>query len=82
MRYKVIMLKEGDNFVGVVPDLNVSSFGKTLTQAFNNTREAVELYCEDLKVLPFASSEDELKSRTDGTCDNMIKMLEITIPEG
>ena len=44
---KYIVYKEGDYFVSQCLNVDVSSFGKTLDEAINNLKEAVELYLDD-----------------------------------
>ena len=62
MEYIALMHKEKNEYVAVVPDLNfVSSYGDTFIEAVHNIVEASELYCEDLKTLPKASSLEELE---------------------
>ena len=66
MEYIAFIHKENDDYVAVVPDLNfTSSFGDTFADAVHNMVEAGELYCEDLKTLPKASTLEELMQRND-----------------
>ena len=66
MEYIAFIHKEKDNYIAVVPDLNfTSSYGKTFKEAVHNIKEASELYCEDLKSLPKASTLEELMQRED-----------------
>jgi len=66
MEYIAFIYKEDDTYVAVVPDLNfTSSYGETFADAVHNIIEASELYCEDLKTLPKASSLEELLQRDD-----------------
>ena len=61
MKYIAFIHKEDNNYLAVVPDLNyTSSFGSTFEEAISNIIEASELYCEDLKKLPKASSLKDL----------------------
>jgi len=46
--YNLITYKEWDFFIGKVLENNISSFGKTEKEAYDNTIEALELYNEDL----------------------------------
>ena len=66
MEYIAFIHKEDDSYVAVVPDLNfTSSYGHTFKEAVHYIIEASELYCEDLKTLPKASSLEELMQRDD-----------------
>ena len=61
MKYIAFIHKEDDLYIAVVPDLNfTSSYGDTFEDAVKNIIDASELYCEGLKVLPKASSLNEL----------------------
>ena len=44
--YRSEVLKEGDVYVAVCPDLNVSSFGDTGEDAGHSLQEAVEAFLE------------------------------------
>ena len=66
MDYIAFINKEGDSYVGVIPDLNfTSSYGKTFKDAVYNIKEAGELYCDDLDKLPKSSTLEELMKRDD-----------------
>ena len=66
MEYIAFIHKEDDMYVAVVPDLNfTSSYGTTFKEAVHNIIEASELYCEDLKTLPKASTLEGLMVRKD-----------------
>ncbi len=66
MRYIAFMYKEDNDYVAVVPDLGfTSSYGETFEHAFEMIKEAAELYCDDLKTLPKASTLEELMQRDD-----------------
>jgi len=45
--YRAEFFKEEDIYVGIVPELNVSSFGKTLEEAKRSLQEAVEAFIEE-----------------------------------
>lgn len=45
--YRAEFFKEGDAYVGVAPELNVSSFGETLEEARYSLQEAVEAFVEE-----------------------------------
>jgi len=42
-----VVWKEDDMYVSWCPDLDVASQGKTVEEALNNLKEAIELYLED-----------------------------------
>jgi len=76
MDYIALIHKEDDNFVAIVPDLNyTSSFGETFAETVHMIIEACELYCEDIDILPKASTyEDLIKSEDipDGAIPQLI----------
>lgn len=41
------VFREGDLYVAVCPDLNVSSYGETSTEARDSLREAIEAFIEE-----------------------------------
>lgn len=43
----VTIFKEGDSFVAVSPELNVSSFGETIPDAKDAIAEAIEAFVEE-----------------------------------
>jgi predicted RNase H-like HicB family nuclease len=45
------IFREGDVFVGVCPDLDVSSFGETVEEARQCLREALEAFIEECDAL-------------------------------
>ena len=52
--YRAEFFREGDCYVGLVPELEVSSFGETLDEAKQSLQEAVEAFvgeCETLGTL-------------------------------
>jgi predicted RNase H-like HicB family nuclease len=66
MEYVAFIHREDGGYVAVVPDLNfTSSYADTFISAVHNIVEASELYCEDLKKLPKASTLEELIDRGD-----------------
>lgn len=66
MEYIAFIHKEEDDYVAVVPDLNfTSSYGDTFVDVVHHIVEACELYCEDLKTLPKASTLEILMSNKD-----------------
>lgn len=46
IRYNVIVQKEEDWFVAKCLDNNIASQGKTIEDALNNLKEALELYAQ------------------------------------
>ena len=44
---KIEIFKEGDVFVALSPELNVSSFGVTVQEAKNSIKEAIEAFIEE-----------------------------------
>ncbi len=44
---RVEVFREGDLYVGLCPDLDVSSFGETIEEAKNSLREALEAFVEE-----------------------------------
>ena len=45
--FRVEVFKEDDLYVGLAPELNVSSFGETVEEAKASLKEAVELFSEE-----------------------------------
>ncbi len=45
--YRAEFFKEGDLYVALAPELNVSSFGDTLEEAKRSIQEAVEAFVEE-----------------------------------
>ena len=45
--YRAEFFKEDDLYVGLAPELNVSSFGETLEEARQSLQEAVEAFVEE-----------------------------------
>ena len=45
--YRAEFFKEGDVYVALAPELNVSSFGETLEEAKRSIQEAVEAFVEE-----------------------------------
>ena len=44
--YRAEFFKDGDIYVGLAPELNISSFGETLEEARRSLQEAVEAFAE------------------------------------
>ena len=51
LNLKNILWKEGKYYVAQCLNVDVSSFGKTKTEALKNIKEALDLYFEDAKIL-------------------------------
>lgn len=49
--YRAEFFKEGDLYVSLAPELNVSSFGETLEEAKRSIQEAVEAFVEECERL-------------------------------
>ena len=48
---RVEIFREGDLYVGVCPDLDVSSFGETVAGAKESLREALEAFVEECEAM-------------------------------
>jgi predicted RNase H-like HicB family nuclease len=48
---KIEIFKEGDVFVSISPQLNVSSFGDTVEEARASLREAIESFIEECQAM-------------------------------
>lgn len=51
IEYRVEVFKEGDQYVGLCPEFNVSSFGDTEDEAEAALREAVGLFVEQCETM-------------------------------
>ncbi len=49
--FRAEFFKEGDLYVGLAPELNVSSFGDTLDEAKRSLQEAVEAFVEESEAM-------------------------------
>jgi len=49
--FRAEFFKEGDLYVGLAPELNISSFGETLDKAKRSLKEAVEASLEECEAL-------------------------------
>jgi len=47
MQFPAVITKEGKYYVAHCPELDVASQGKTVEEALQNLKEAIELYLED-----------------------------------
>ena len=57
MKLTALIEREGDGYVSLCPELDVASQGKTIEEARDNLREALELFWSRLH-------PDEIKQRT------------------
>lgn len=66
---KVEIFKEGDLFVAVSPELNVSSFGDTVEEARASLREAIDAFVEECQAMGTLDEvlEEAGFSRTNGS---------------
>ena len=48
---KIEIFKEGDVYVAISPQLNVSSFGETIEEARDSLREAVSAFIEECRAM-------------------------------
>ena len=61
-KYYIIMTFSDGYYLVVAEDFGgTSSFGKTKKEALKNIKEACELYCDDMDVLPYASVVKDLR---------------------
>jgi predicted RNase H-like HicB family nuclease len=65
-----VLIKEGDGFVALCPEIDVASQGTSVEEAKANLREAVELFFE-------CASEEEIKDRL--SSESFISSLEVSI---
>ncbi len=80
MEYIAFIHKEDNSYVATVPDLNfVSSYGATFKETVHNIIEASELYCEDLKTLPKASSLEELLIDNENEQNSIPQLIDIKV---
>ncbi|MBZ0169690.1 hypothetical protein MELA_01126 [Candidatus Methylomirabilis lanthanidiphila] len=49
--YRTEFFKEGDPYVGVAPELDVSSFGETLEEAKQSIQAAVEAFVDECEAM-------------------------------
>jgi len=48
---RIEIFKEGDVYVALSPELNVSSFGETIEDAKKSVREAIEAFIEECETM-------------------------------
>jgi len=51
VNFRAEIFREGGLYVALCPELNVSSFGKTVDEARNSLQEAVEAFIEECEVM-------------------------------
>jgi predicted RNase H-like HicB family nuclease len=56
MKMTAVIERDGDGYVSLCPELDIASQGKTIEDARDNLREALELFFE-------SASPDEIKHR-------------------
>jgi len=66
--YRAEFFREGDLYVGLVPELNVSSFGSILEEARNSLQEAVQAFVEECE--PMGTLEEV--TGTQGGSDELL----------
>ncbi len=49
--FRAEIFREGDLYVGLCPELNISSFGQTIEKAKRSLHEAVEAFVEECEVM-------------------------------
>ena len=65
-----LLIREGDGFVAVCPEVDVASQGGTVESAKANLREAVELFFE-------CASPEEIQSRL--SSESFVSSLEVAV---
>ena len=48
LSYNIIIKKEGNDYIAYVPTLNISDFGKSVTDAKTNVQKAIQIHIEGL----------------------------------
>lgn len=75
LKYNVFIKKEGKFFIAQVPTLGISDFGKTIEEARENAKSAIECHIEGL-----------LKTKTEvpepDTQDYFFSQAEVDVPRG
>ncbi|MCL4469107.1 MAG: type II toxin-antitoxin system HicB family antitoxin [Deltaproteobacteria bacterium] len=69
-QFTAIIEREDNDYVAICPELDVASQGKTVEEARQNLREAIELFFE-------SASEQEVKDRLHG--EVFITRLEVSV---
>ena len=66
-----VLIREGDGFVALCPEVDVASQGDTVEEAKKNLREAVELFFE-------CASPQEIADRL--STESFVSSLEVNVP--
>lgn len=69
-RLTAIIEREGDGYVSLCPELDIASQGRTVEEARENLKEALEMFFE-------TASKEELKERLRG--DIFVTQVEVVI---
>jgi len=51
MTFRAEIFQEGNLYVGLSPELNISSFGKTIGEARHSLHEAIEAFIEECEAM-------------------------------
>ncbi len=51
VKVRIEIFKEGDLYVGICPDLDVSSFGETVAEARHSVQEALEAFFSECEAM-------------------------------
>jgi len=70
MKLTALIEREGDGYVSLCPELDVASQGKTIEEARDNLREALELFFE-------SASATEIKQRLRD--EVFVTQIEVTV---
>ncbi len=70
MKLTVIIEKEGDGYVSLCPELDIASQGKSIEQARDNLKSALELFFE-------TASPEEIKERMQ--TDIFVTQVEVAV---
>jgi predicted RNase H-like HicB family nuclease len=70
MKLTALIERDGDGYVSLCPELDVASQGKTIEEARDNLREALELFFE-------SASPEELKQRLRD--EVFVTQIEVTV---
>jgi len=80
MKYIAFIYKEDDGYNALVPDLEgCFSCGDSFEESCFMIKEAAELYCEDLKILPKASSLEDLLKLDDLPKNAIPQLIDIKV---
>ncbi len=50
LNFTAVVWKEGEQYVSLCPQLDVSSFGDTVREAIEHLKDAIQLYLKDEKI--------------------------------